>query len=104
VVAFIGRELWQSANWNVLWALFAGGWIVWWRRSVDPVSLFFGWPVWMTLGVFVLVAEGTKMYDILLQGVVWHRVVLHVAPLAAFWVAVMLGEAIKKPVEETSTG
>jgi hypothetical protein len=50
------------------------------------------------------VAEGTKMYDILLQGVVWHRVVLHVAPLAAFWVAVMLGEAIKKPVEETSTG
>jgi hypothetical protein len=25
------------------------------------------------------VAEGTTMYDILLQGVVWHRVVLHVA-------------------------
>jgi hypothetical protein len=104
VVAFTAQELWQSANWNVLWALFAGGWVVWWRRSVDPVSLFFGWPVVLTLGVFVVVAEGTKMYDILLQGVVWHRVVLHVAPLAAFWVAVMLGEAIKKPVEETSTG
>ena len=37
-------------------------------------------------------------------GVVLHRMVLHVAPLAAFWAAVMLGEAIKKPVEETSTG
>jgi len=104
IVAFTARELWQSANWNVLWALFAGGWVVWWRRYADPVSLFFCWPVVMTLGVFVIVAEGTKMYDILLHGVVWHRVVLHVAPLAAFWVAVMLGEAIKKPVEETSTG
>ena len=104
VVAFIGRELWQSANWNVLWALFAGGWVVWWRRSVDPVSLFFGWPVVLTLAAFIAVSEGTVMYQYLFQGTTLHRMVLHVAPLAAFWVAVMLGESIKKPVEKTSTG
>jgi hypothetical protein len=39
-----------------------------------------------------------------MESPICHRVVLHVAPLAAFWTAVMLGEATKKPVEETSTG
>ena len=58
----------------------------------------------MTLVALIAVSEGTVMYQYLFQGTTLHRIVLHVAPLAAFWVAVMLGEAIKKPVEETSTG
>ncbi len=42
-----------------------------------------------TLGIVLSV--GTVIYQYLLQGTTLHRVVLHVAPLAAFWVAVMLG-------------
>ncbi len=104
VLAFVARELWQSANWHALWPLFFGGWLLHVRRSLDPAFLFFGWPVVLTLAALIAVSAGTVMYQYLLQGTTLHRVVLHVAPLAAFWVAVMLGEAIKKPVEETSTG
>lgn len=92
VAGFIASELWQSANWNVLWAVFLGGWVVWWRRYADPVSLFFGWPVLLTLGVFSLVAASTEMFDVLFNHVVLHRMVLHVAPLAVFWAVAMFGQ------------
>lgn len=103
VVGFIARELWLSANWNVLWAVFVGGWFVWWRRYADPVSLFFGWPVLLTLGVFSLVAASTQMFDILFDHVVLHRIVLHVAPLAVFWVAGMFGQVGRSVVQRGPT-
>jgi len=31
----------RVSSWQAV-GLFAGGWIVWWRRYADPVSLFFG--------------------------------------------------------------
>lgn len=98
VAAYASGELWRSSNWNVLWPLFFGVWLFHARRSLDPDILFFAWPVVMTLAAFLATSAGTVMFDYLMQGSTLHRMVLHVAPLAAFSVALMVGrdwEAIR---------
>jgi hypothetical protein len=91
VAAYASGELWRSSNWNVLWPLFFGVWLFHARRSLDPDILFFTWPVVLTLAAFLATSAGTVMFDFLMQGSTLHRMVLHVAPLAAFSVGLMVG-------------
>lgn len=92
VVSYAGAELWTSRNWNVLWPIFAGLWLVHVRRSFTPDVLFFAWPVLLTLGVFLAVSASTEMGEYLEKGNTLHRMVLHVAPLAVVFVALMFGD------------
>ncbi|MEO5656033.1 MAG: hypothetical protein ABIO65_02690, partial [Nitrospiria bacterium] len=104
VLALMAFELVQSANWHVLWPVFFAGWMVYFRRSFDPSFLFFGWPVVLTLAAFVIVSASSVMYQYLFEGSTAHRMVLHVAPLAAFWVALVLGDLLRMTRREVAAG
>lgn len=97
ILALTSSELWGSANWNVLWPLFFGGWLLHIQRSLTPACFFFAWPVLLAMVVFLAVSEATIMYRYLLEGSTLHRMMLHVAPLAAFWVALMLNDRLDDP-------
>ncbi|MEW6684315.1 MAG: hypothetical protein AB1451_15570 [Nitrospirota bacterium] len=92
VVVYAARELWTSSNWNVLWPLFAGFWALHARKSLSSESLFFAWPVVITFGTLLAVSASTEMGEYLKQGTTLHRMALHVAPLAAVFVAVRVGD------------
>lgn len=91
IVEFTVMELFRSANWHVVWPLFFGGWLLTIRSSFGSDFLFLGWPVVLTLAALLGVSQSTVMFQYLFQGTTLHRIMLHVAPLAAFWVALMIG-------------
>lgn len=80
-----------EGNWLILWALFAFACIHWWREIVSLESMFLFWPVIGYLLGIVLMFGITDLFRILEDGGVVNRLILHVAPLAALWVATVFG-------------
>ncbi len=91
VVTALVRGLFLQGNWLILWALFIVGWMYSfsWRPATD--DLFLAWPVVLFFAAIVVLAQTTTLFDYLDDETVLNRLVLHVAPLAALWVALAYG-------------
>ena len=85
------RSFFLDGNWLILWALFALGVIHRWRDVVSLESLFLFWPVIFYLGGIAFLFATTGLSRFLEDGTVVHRLILHVAPLAALWVVQVFG-------------
>jgi hypothetical protein len=89
----LSRSLFLGGNWLILWACFLLACIYWWRETVLPESVFLFWPVVAYLASITVLFATTDLYRYLGDQSVVHRLVLHVAPLAAYWVAVVFGRS-----------
>ncbi|MBI3606852.1 MAG: hypothetical protein HY207_02675 [Nitrospirae bacterium] len=85
------RAFFLEGNWLILWALFAFACIYRYRETVTVESMFLFWPVVVYLGAIALLFATTGLFRFLEDGTVLHRLILHVAPLAALWVATVFG-------------
>ena len=85
------RALFLQGNWMILWALFSLAFVHEFRKTLTEESMFLVWPVVMYLGVIGVLAFTTELFRFLWGDTVLHRLILHVAPLAALWVALTYG-------------
>jgi hypothetical protein len=90
VVVFI-RSLFLEGNWLLLWGLFAVALVFDRDAAREPGSLFLVWPVVGYLLIMGLLLEATELFDYVSDSSVVNRLILHVAPLAALWVALTYG-------------
>lgn len=96
IAAVFFRSFFLDGNWLILWALFALAVIHRWREVVSPQSLFLFWPVIFYLGGIAFLFATTDLFRFLEDGTVVHRLILHVAPLAALWVAQVFGRWVSE--------
>ncbi len=87
------RAFFLEGNWLILWALFAFACIYRYRETMTVESMFLFWPVVVYLGAIALLFATTDLFRFLEDGTVLHRLILHVAPLAALWVATVFGRS-----------
>jgi hypothetical protein len=80
-----------DGNWLMLWALFTLAVVFRSRETVALDSPFLFWPVVGYLGSVGVLFATTGLFRFLEDGTVLHRLVLHVAPVAALWVAAVFG-------------
>jgi hypothetical protein len=85
------RSFFLDGNWLILWALFSLAGIYRWRDVLGLESLFLFWPVIFYLGSITSLFATTGLFRFLEDGTVVHRLILHVAPLAALWVVHVFG-------------
>lgn len=90
VVVFI-RSLFLEGNWLLLWGLFVVALVFARDAAREPWSLFLVWPVVVYLLSMGLLMEATELFDYVSVSTVVNRLILHVAPLAALWVAMTYG-------------
>jgi len=83
--------LFLDGNWLILWALLALGFIYGDGVVTNDQSLFLAWPVVIYLGGIAFLLISTNLYEFVEAGTVLNRLTLHVAPLAALWVALTYG-------------
>lgn len=85
------RAFFLEGNWLILWALFAFACVYRYRETMAAESMFLFWPVVVYLGAIALLFATTGLFRFVEDGTVLHRLILHVAPLAALWVATVFG-------------
>lgn len=90
IVAYL-LALYVYGNWLILWVLVPFTISYLGRRSLKWDSLFLLWPVAIYLGFVAVVSIGTELFQFVNANTVLSRLILHVAPLAALWVALEWG-------------
>jgi hypothetical protein len=97
VAAALGQSLFMSGNWMIVWTVFIVAFLMRFRSTFDAENIFFTWPVVTYLFVvawFFVTNEGMLKY--LSDQTLLHRLILHVAPLAALWVAFFICAALSE--------
>jgi hypothetical protein len=88
VAAALGQALFMSGNWMIVWPLFIVAFLMRFRSTFDAENIFSSWPVVIYLCVLAwLFVTQEGMFSFLAGDAMLHRLILHVAPLAALWVA-----------------
>lgn len=88
VAAALGQTLFTSGNWIIAWTLFIVAFLMRFRSTFDAENILFAWPVIIYLFVVAwLFATKEWMFVYLGDHTLLHRLMLHVTPLAALWVA-----------------
>ena len=85
------RALFLQGNWMILWALFSLVFVYEFRNTLTEESMFLVWPVVTYLVVIGVLVFMSELFRFLWGDTVLHRLILHVAPLAALWVALTCG-------------
>ncbi len=98
------RAFFLEGNWLILWALFAFACISRYRETMAEESMFLFWSVVVYLGAIALVFATTGLFRFVEDGTVLHRLILHVAPLAALWVATVFGRRLDGTVRRVRPG
>jgi hypothetical protein len=84
----LGQALFMSGNWIIVWTLFVVAFLIRFRSTFDVENIFFSWPVVIYLFFLAwLFVRNEWMFQFLADNTLLHRWILHVAPLAALWVA-----------------
>jgi hypothetical protein len=90
VAASFGESLFISGNWMIVWTLFFVAFLLRFRSTFEVEHIFLVWPVVIYLVVFAgIFVTKEWMYRYLDDQTLLHRLILHVAPMAALWVAVL---------------
>jgi hypothetical protein len=88
VATALGQALFMSGNWIIVWTLFVVAFLIRFRSTFDVENIFFSWPVVIYLFFLAwLFVRNEWMFQFLADNTLLHRWILHVAPLAALWVA-----------------
>ncbi|MFZ5862553.1 MAG: hypothetical protein ACOYXR_06935 [Nitrospirota bacterium] len=91
VAAAFGQSLFMSGNWMLVWTVFFVVFLLRLRSTVQAEHIFLSWPVVIYFAVLVwLFVTKESMTKFLFDHTLLHRLILHVAPLAALWVAFIL--------------
>jgi hypothetical protein len=85
------KALFLSGNWLIVWPLFLIALLYRIRDACSNADMFLVWPVIGYLGGIAVLASRTELFQHIGSDAVLHRLILHVAPLAALWVAVTYG-------------
>ncbi len=80
-----------GGNWLILWPLFLLACVYRWRSLFLSESLFLFWPVIAYLASIGMLFASTDLFLFLEDQTVLNRMILHVAPMAALWVALVFG-------------
>jgi hypothetical protein len=83
--------LFLEGNWMILWALVVLAIVDRDGAITGRDSRFLLWPVILYLGVVGILTAGTVLFQFVEVRTVLNRLILHVAPLAALWVALTYG-------------
>jgi hypothetical protein len=83
--------LFLEGNWMILWALVVVALVDPDGKRSSQDARFFLWPVILYLGVVAVLTAGTALFEFVEVRTVLNRLILHVAPLAALWVAITYG-------------
>lgn len=108
VAAALGQSLFMSGNWMMVWTVFIVVFLMRFRSTFDAEHIFFAWPVVTYLGVVAwLFVTNEGMLKYLSDQTLLHRLIIHVAPLAALWVAFFICTGLSerpvfRPVHEKS--